>query len=121
MAGSNIIGASGIAPKILHSAQLGTADAARYTVPADQSVKIATATLCNTTTSPVEVNLSLVPTGGSTGAAHRFVSSYDLGAHDSLSLSDLIGGAMLGPGDFIAGFAGSANAVSLVITGTVHS
>jgi hypothetical protein len=122
VAGQNVIVATSISPQILVSQQLGTSDAAVYTVPASTSVKVATASVCNITASAVTVNLSLVQTGGTLGdGTHRVIAGYSLAANDSLSLKDLIGGAMLGPGDRIAAYAGTATAVDLVVTGTVHA
>ena len=122
MPGQNVIVASSISPQIIVSQQLGTADAALYTVPASTSVKVATASLCNITGSAVTVNLSLVQSGGTLGdGTHRVIAGYSLAANDSLSLKDLIAGAMLGPGDRIAAYAGTASAVDLVVTGTVHA
>jgi hypothetical protein len=122
MAGQNVIVAASISPQVLVSQQLGTSDAAIYTVPASTSVKVAQASLCNTTASAVTVYLSLVQTGGTVGdGTHRVISGYTLAANDTLALKDYIGGAMLGPGDKIAGYAGTATAVDLVVTGTVHA
>jgi hypothetical protein len=122
MAGQNILGAASISPQIIVSQQLGTSDAAVYTVPASTSVKVAQATLCNTTASAVTVYLSLVQTGGTLGdGTHRVISGYSLAANDTLALKDYIGGAMLGPGDKIAAYAGTATAADIVVTGTVHA
>lgn len=122
MAGSNILVAVSITPKVILSQQLGTSDVALYTVPASTSVKIAQGSLCNVTASAVVVSLSIVATGGTVGdGTHKVIYQYSLPAGDTLSLRDFIGGAMLGPGDIIAGFAGTATAVDVVITGTVHS
>lgn len=122
MAGQNVIAAASISPQVIVSQQLGTSDAAVYTVPASTSVKVAQASLCNTTGTAVTVYLSLVQTGGTVGdGTHRVISGYSLAANDTLPLNGYIGGAMLGPGDKIAGYAGTATAVDLVITGTVHA
>jgi hypothetical protein len=232
MAGQNVIAASSISPQVLVSQQLGTSDAAVYTVPASTSVKVAQATLCNVSgatappvlvlgttsttggtfaagtyywkitassssgqtlpsnevtatttgatssqplswsvvngagsyniyrgTTPggenvlvassvtgtsytdtgsagstgtlpsasnfafaITVYLSLVQAGGTVGdGTHRVISGYSLAANDTLPLKEYIGGAMLGPGDRIAAYAGTATAVDLVITGTVHA
>ena len=121
MAGDNIIAATTIAPKILRSTYLPiTTEAAQYTVAAGQSVKVATASITNVTATAVTVSISLCPTGGSLDGTHRVVSSYSLPANDTLELG-MLKGAMLGPGDIIGGLAGTASAVVLVVTGTVHS
>lgn len=78
--------------------------------------------VAQTTATAVTVFLSIVKSGGTVGdGTHRVISSYSLAANDSLPLRDYIGGAMLGPGDILAGYAASAGSVDLVITGTVHA
>lgn len=231
MSGANILGAASISPQIIKSAQLGTTDAAVYTVPAATSVKIAQGSICNvsglipaptlvlgttsttggtfaagtyywkitgksasgetlpsnevtatttgTTSSqplswaagpgaasyniyrgtsagnenvlvanvttltytdtgtagtasalptasgyaiPVTVYLSLVQTGGTIGdGTHRVIHSQTIQPNDTLLLKDFIGGAMLGPGDAITGYASIATALDIVVTGTVHA
>jgi len=231
MAGQNIKAATSISPQVIVSQQLGTSDAAVYTVPASTSVKVSQGSICNVTANtappvlvlgttsttggtlaastyywkitarsasgetlasnevtatttgttssqplswaaipgaaffniyrgtaagaenvlvtavagtsytdtglagaaaslptvsnfatPVTVYLSLVQTGGTLGdGTHRVLNAYSLGANDTLPLRDYIGSAMLGPGDIIAGYASQANAVDIVVTGTVHA
>lgn len=122
MAGNNIIVASSISPQIILSQQLGTSDTALYTVPAGQSVKLAQGSLCNTTSSAVTVYLSLVKAGGTVGdGTHRVISGTQIAANDTLPLGGLIGGHMLGPGDIVAAYAGTATAVDIVVSGTVHA
>lgn len=119
---SNIIAATSIVPQVLVSQQLGTSDAAIYTVPAATSVKIAQGTYCNVTASAVTVYLSIVKTGGTVGdGTHRVINAFSLAGNDTLSLRDYVNGAMLGPGDIVAGYAGTASAVDFVLTGTVQS
>ena len=121
MAGQNVIVAASISPQVLVSQQLTTSEAAVYTCAASTSVKVAQASLCNITASAVTVFLSIVKTGGTMGdGTHRIISGLTLAANDTLSL-DVIRGAMLGPGDVIAAYAGTATAVDLVISGTVHA
>jgi hypothetical protein len=121
MSGANILGAASISPVVVNSAQLSTSEAALYTVPAATSVKIASASICNITGSTVNVWLSIIKSGGTMGdGTHRVLNNYPLQANDTLDLT-MVRGAMLGPGDFIAGYAGSATAIDLVLTGTVHA
>jgi hypothetical protein len=85
-------------------------------------VKIATASLCNTTSSEVVVSISIVPSGGAAGASNRIVSSWTLGANDSLTQEDglsALKGAMLSEGQAISVNVSAGSAVSLVLTGTV--
>lgn len=75
-----------------------------------------------TTATAVTVYLSVIKTGGAVGDnTHRVISSYSLAANDSLALRDYLAGAMLGPGDILAGYAQYAGAVDAIVTGTVHA
>ncbi len=232
MAGNNVITATSISPVVVNSAQLGTSEAALYTVPGSTSVKIATASLCNvssliappvltlgttassggtfaagtyfwkvtaksasgetlgsnevsatlvangtqalswtapagwasfniyfgtsagnenilvanvTTTSftdtgggtrttatmptvngyafPVTVFLSIVNAAGTLGdGTHRVMHNFTLNGNDTFFFPQgSLPGAMLGPGDRIAGYCSVANAVDFVLTGTVHA
>jgi hypothetical protein len=117
---ANLKALTSVTAGTLVSQQLATAEAALYTVPAATSTKIAQGSLCNTTASPVTVYLSIVKAGGILGdGTHRVISGYSIAANDTLPLGDYIGGHMLGPGDIIAGYAGTATAVDLVVSGTV--
>lgn len=120
MAGDNIISATIIEPKVLRSAYLPTTEAAQYTVAAGVSVKVATASITNVTGTQVTVSLSLAASGQAMDASSRVLNSYILPANDTLELG-MLKGAMLGPGDYIAGLSATASAVVLVVTGTVHS
>lgn len=121
MAGDNILSSALIEPKVIRSAYLPTTtEAAQYTVPAATSVKVATASITNVTATQVTVSISLAANGQPLGGATRVLHNYMLPAGDTLELS-MIKGAMLGPGDVIGGLAGTASAVVLVVTGTVHS
>lgn len=76
----------------------------------------------STFSAPATVYLSIVKTGGTVGdGTHRIIHGYSLAGNDTLPLKDYIAGAMLGPGDVIAGYCGLTAAVDLVITGTVHA
>jgi hypothetical protein len=64
MAGQNILVAASISPKVIVSQQLGTSDAALYTVPTATSVKVAHGALCNVTSSLVTAAAAGTPTAG---------------------------------------------------------
>jgi hypothetical protein len=122
MSGNDILHAGSISPQVLVSQQLTTSESAVYTVATGQSAKVTQGTLCNTTASAVTVYLSLIKAGGTMGdSTHRVISGYSLAGNDTLSLGDYIAGAMLGPGDAVAAYAGTASAVDLIISGTVHA
>lgn len=109
--------------QILFSGQLSTTSATTvYTVPASTTVKIATATLCNTSASAVVVvTFQLLAAGQTADGTHAVISGYSLSAGDTLSLRDYLGGAMLATGEAISITAGTANLLDVVITGAVSS
>jgi hypothetical protein len=118
---TNLLAAATMTPQTLQSGYLGVSDAAVYTCPAASTVKIATATLCNVTGSAVTVSVGVVASGGTAGASHHVVHALSLGANDTLSLTPYLCGTMLTASDFVSGFAGTATAVVLVLTGTVSA
>lgn len=82
----------------------------------------ATVPTVSTYATATTVYLSIVAAGGTVGdGTHRVIHAYSLAANDTLSLKDYIAAAMLGPGDVVAGYASIANAVDIVVTGTVHA
>jgi hypothetical protein len=99
----------------------GTTATTVYTVPASNSVKIATGALCNTTASAVTVSLSVVASGGTASASNQIISGYSLAANDTLSLGDYLGGTFLGDGDFISVTASTGNAVVVWLSGVLSN
>ena len=120
MSSENLLAATSNLPKVLVSQQLANSETTQYTCPSSSAVRIATATLCNTSSSAVTVSVSLVKTGGSAGSSNRVLTSYSIAAYDSISLTEIYG-AMLGPGDFISAIASAATSVAFVLTGAVSS
>ncbi|WP_405137502.1 hypothetical protein [Nocardia sp. NBC_01388] len=118
---TNLLAATTMTPQILLSGYLGTSDAAVYTCPALSSVKIATAVICNVTTSAATVYIGGVPSGGTAGVSHHSIHAYPLAAGESVSLTPYLGTAAMTAGDFIGGYCGTASAVTLFLTGTVSS
>ncbi len=117
---ANLKALTSVTAGTLVSQQLATSEAALYTVAAATTVKLAQGSLCNTTAGAVTVYLSIVKSGGTMGdGTHRVVSGYSIAANDTLPLEDYIAGHFLGPGDIIAGYAGTATAVDIVISGVV--
>ena len=119
----NLIAAASLSPQVLTSGLVvaSGSEVAVYTCPAASSTVLATAWVCNTTSSAVTVSVSVVKNGGTAGAANRIVSSYSLAANDTLSLNPYLGGAMFGPGDFVTVNAGTGSAVAFGATGSVGS
>ncbi|KAB7752871.1 hypothetical protein [Mycolicibacterium mucogenicum] len=109
---ANIKTATAITPVTLQG-QLSTAETTFYTAAVGKALKVSTATLTNTTASPVTVSLSIVKSGGSAGGANRIRSGLSLAANTSIDVQ--LG--VLNEGDFISAIAGTAAAVTFAITG----
>lgn len=123
MAAPNVLALNTLTQKLLVSQQMtSTTETVIYTVATGQAVKLAQGSLCNITGTAVVVSLSLVPSGGTVGdGTHKVINNYSLSAGDTLPLGDYLAGHMLGDGDRIAVTAGTANAVDVVISGTVSA
>ncbi|MCU1617213.1 MAG: hypothetical protein JWO98_4753, partial [Frankiales bacterium] len=82
MAAPNVLALASLTQKLLVSQQLtATTETVVYTVPTGQAVKLAQGSLCNITTAPVAVSLSLVQSGGTVGdGTHRVINNYSLAA-----------------------------------------
>ncbi len=118
MATANLFGASENYPQVLVSQQLANSETTIYTCPANKSVVVDTATICNTSGTPQTVYLSVCKSGGTAGAANR-VAIIPLDPNESSPVDELVG--FLGPGDFISGYASAATSVAIVIRGAVSS
>ncbi len=119
MADRNLIRATSNLPQVLVAAQLAATETSIYQCPANSSVVLATATLCNTSGSTRTVSLSVCKAGGTAGSANR-VAIITLDPNESCIVDELAG-LLLGPGDFISGLASAATSVAIVISGAVSS
>lgn len=119
---ANLMAATSSTPQTLAVTQVSSANTETdaYTVPSASSLKIGTASLCNTTTGMITVSLSIVPEGGTAGTANRVLYQYPLAAGDTLSLNSYLAGALMGAGDFVS-LNCSATGVTLSMTGAVGS
>ena len=115
----NLMAASSGLPSVLVSQQLAASETTIYTCPASSAAQLAAATVATTSGSPATVSVSIVKTGGTAGVANR-VATVSLAAGDSTPLTELAG-HFLGPGDFVSAIAGTATAITLVLSGVVFS
>lgn len=120
MTTQNVIGATSAIPQVLVSKQIESSQTTQLTAAASTSLRILSASLCNTSGSPVVVSVNVVKNGSSAATSNRVISGYSLAAGDTTILSELVG-LGLGPGDFISTVADTASAVTLVISGLVFS
>lgn len=116
---NNLMAATSAVPQVLVSQQLTASEITQYTVPASTAVKLAGATLTNTSGSGVTASVSLVKAGGTAGSANR-VLTYTLTAGDSVVLTEL-SNHVLGTADFVSAIASSATSVAFVLSGIVFS
>ena len=106
--------------RVLASQQIAAGDTIVYQPGAGETAKIASAVICNASGVAVIVSVSVLKTGQTMDGTHRVISGYSLAAGGSLDLRPYgLGGAMLGEGDFISVNAGTASAVTIVLTGAV--
>lgn len=108
-------------PQVLISQELPAVETVLYTCPANTSVVLKNASICNQSGSSTTVEVSLIKAGGSLDSTHRIVSGYTLAGNDTLPLKDLLGEHVLGPGDVIAAGAGAATEVCFVVSGIVFA
>ena len=115
----NIRAATTVAPKVLIAQTVATTGSgAVYTVPAGSTVKIATATVCNSSlTASVSTYVSVRKAGDTIPWR---VANFNLAAAESFVVSELVG-AVLGPGDGISIGASDTTNVNFVVTGVVAS
>lgn len=124
MAGTNLMDPALVSsPRVLYSGQLAdTNEDTLYTAPAGGSCVLRHGTLTNVTGAAVNISLSILKAGQTAGSGqHRILYNYALPAGDTLSLLDYLGGACLGPGDFVTGAASVASAIDVVISGVENS
>jgi hypothetical protein len=122
----NLLTATSNLPQVLVSQFVGAGETTQYTAGSgsiSSAVKIASATLCNTSAAAVSVSVSVCKAGTLPAKVPecRILSNYSLAAGDSIRLVEL-NGAMIGNGDYISAMApGTGTAVSFVMTGAVSS
>lgn len=125
---NNYLGLTTMIGQVLVNARIAAAAAtAVYTCPANTTVKLASASLSNSTGAPVGVSVSLLKSGDTADSTHQLIPSFTVpasGDPDSggaISLKDFLAGVMLGPGDSISVTPAATNAVAVFLTGAVSS
>jgi hypothetical protein len=79
-------------PKVLvNNLQLPSSYASQYPVPANTTTTISSFTLNNTTAGALTASISIVPSGGSQGAANEVVTELSIGAKTSVAVPQLVG------------------------------
>jgi hypothetical protein len=122
MAGDNILAATIVAPKVLYSAQLTTFTTTKVVdVAAGTSVKITSAVVVNSTVSAATLTLGICKTGDTAGVSHNVYNATSIAANTIVDLSAYLKGVVLGPGDFVNAGSGTGTALTLILTGMLHS
>ena len=117
---NNLMAATSSVPQVLVAQFLANTETTQYTAAASTVVKIANATLSNTSGSAVTVSVSLVKSGGTAGTSNRVLSAYSLAPGDSVVLRELAD-HVLGTADFISAISGTASTVAFTLSGIVFS
>ncbi len=84
-----------------------------YTVPTGMRTEVKDIVVANTTGSPIDASLHLVPVGGSASASNAFFSAVEIPANTTVSWC---GVQVLNAGDFIQGI-GSGAGLTVHISG----
>jgi hypothetical protein len=110
---------------MIYQGQPGTSEAAltlrpfgATAVPSNTKVILKQIILANTSSSSATVSISLVPSGGTAGAANRIVPNVSVSAN-SVVVIDL--SQVMEPGDFLSAVQGTAGAITVNISGVVVS
>lgn len=98
----------------------GTGDAI-YTVPSSRCAKLSTLNLCNNHSSAITFDLYIVPSGATAGAQHKVVNARSMAAGETLSLSSMIQGLMMGDGDSIKVKPSVTSVLAVSLTGVEGS
>lgn len=114
-----------VVPAMLYQGQPGTTEAAltlrpfnATSVPANTKVIIKQILLANTATAAATVSISLVPSGGTAGAANRIVPNVSINANSVVAI-DM--SQLMESGDFLSAVQGTASAITATISGVVVS
>lgn len=101
--------------QLVAPAQLGNADAAVYTVPANTTIKIGRAVFCNTTAGALTITAGIT-TGGALAAATTLISARSLAPGESY-VSPELAGAVIPAGSQLHAFASAATSVTFTASG----
>jgi len=101
-------------PKRLAQTQPGTSHATAYTVPGATSAIIKEIVVCNTTASAVNLDISLVASGGTAGVTNNVVSTAPIGAYSTVIYSLA---QVLATGGFVSLKASTASALTVTVSG----
>lgn len=115
MANPNLTTITAAVADVVAEAQLGTT-ATAFTAPSGKAWKLASGTVCNTSTSTVTLTMSVVRVSG--GTARVIVSTYPITAGDTLDITPYLP-VMLPEGGAVRAAASAAAALDLIISGTV--
>lgn len=105
------------AKRLVPGSVLTTANVAYYTCPTGLTAVVQKATLCNTTSSAILVNVFLVPTGGSPTTENQILSNYSLAAQTTVSLRDALNGHVIEAGGKLYAAAAVPGGVTLMVSG----
>lgn len=104
-------------PKSLAQFVAGLAETTVYgPVPAATTVIVTNIIVANTTTAPVALSLSKVPSGGTAGAANRIIPGTTIPANTMVPI-DL--SMVLETGQFLSALAAAATSITVTISGVV--
>jgi len=101
---------------LLSGTQVLAPQTTQYTVPASTKVIIDKCTATNTTGAAATLSINLVPAAGAAGAANLVLSAKSLAAGETYTCPEVVG-HVLNAADFVSTLSGTANAISLRMSG----
>jgi len=106
----------------LYSGRLSTTSATTvYTSAANTCTKITQAVVDNTSGAIVNVTVAQLKSGDTDDGTHNLITTFPLGALESLTLEDHLVGAFLEPFGAISVTVSTANVITVVLSGLVFS
>jgi hypothetical protein len=102
--------------RLVNGSQLTASAATYYTAGANTKAVIKAASLVNTTAGAVTATVYLISSGGTAGATNTLISAKSIAAGETYNCPELVNHVLEAAG-FIQALAGSATAITLVVSG----
>jgi hypothetical protein len=114
----NLVTVTTINRTVLYRGQPTTSNTTLYTVPGSTDAKIASITICNTTTTAATLTLSVVQSGGTAGVTNQIMAAYSVPASATVIIDSSV---YMNTGDFVAGLQGTTSALTVTISGETYA
>lgn len=103
--------------QLVAPSQLGNADASLYQTPTNSTVRIGSATFCNTTAGALTLTAGIT-TGGAMTAATTLISAFTLAPGQSYT-SPQLAGQVMPAGSQLHAYASAATSITVAVSGII--